>query len=232
MIRKNWSRKTIAAGLSIAVLSVYSMIALAAPGAKGPSGELLVTGQVTVNGQKAISGGTVFSDSAIATTDLSSATVSISKLGRVELAANSSLRLSFSDNAITGILDNGIAHVSTLAGVSVNLTTKDAVVVVDGSQATTFSVTTKNGTTVVSTEAGLAEMRSGGAVKQIAAGGNATAGTPNPQAKPDDDEGLSGGRMAVLLLAAGGAVAAVIYAASHNNDLNFGGTVIEISPTK
>jgi hypothetical protein len=232
MIRKNWSRKPIAACLSIAVLSVYSMIALAAPGAKGPSGELLVTGQVTVNGQKAISGGTVFSDSAIATTDLSSATVSISKLGRVELAANSSLRLSFTDNAITGILDSGVAHVSTLAGVSVNLTTKDAVVVVDGSQATSFSVTTRNGITVVSTEAGLAELRSGGAVKQIAAGENATAGTPNPQAKTDEDGGLSGGRLAVLLLAAGGAVAAVIYAARHNNDLNFGGTVIEISPTK
>jgi hypothetical protein len=232
MIRKNWSRKFIAACLSVAVLSVYSMIVLATPGAKGPSGELLVSGQVTVNGQKAISGGTLFSDSVIATTDLSSATVSISKLGRVELAPNSSMRLSFTDNAIAGILESGVAHVSTLAGVSVNITTKDAGVVVDGSQATSFSVTSKDGTTLVSTEAGLAELRSGGAVKHVAAGENATAGTPNPQAKSDDDEGLSGSRLAVLLLAAGGAVAAVIYAASHNNDLNFGGTVIEVSPTK
>jgi len=231
MIRKNWGRKSIAASLSVAVLSVYSMIALAAPGAKGPSGELLISGQVTVNGQKAISGGTVFSDSIIATADLSSATVSISKLGRIQLAPNSGLTLSFSHNAITGILDSGVAHVSTLAGVSVNLTTKDGAVVVDGSQATSFSVTAKNGTTVVTTEAGLTELRSGGAVKQIAAGENATAGTPNPQAK-DQDESLNGGRLAVLLIAVGGAVAAIFYAVRQNNDLNFGGTVNVISPTK
>lgn len=231
MIRKNWSRKLIATFVSVAVLSVYSMIALAAPGAKGPSGELLISGQVTVNGQNAISGGTLFSDSVIATADLSSATVSISKLGRIQLAPNSGLTLSFTDNAITGILDSGVAHVSTLAGVSVNLTTKDGDVVVDGSQATSFSVRAKNGTTVVSTEAGLTELRSGGAVKQIAAGENATAGTPNPQA-PAEDEGMNGGRLAVLLIAVGAAVALVFYAIRTKNDLNFNGTVNVISPTK
>jgi hypothetical protein len=50
---------------------------------------------------------------------------------------------------------------------------------------------------------------------------------------PQDPPGhLSGGALAVLLLAVGGAVAAAIYAATHNNDLNFGGAVIEVSPTK
>jgi len=34
------------------------------------------------------------------------------------------------------------------------------------------------------------------------------------------------------LLAAGGAVAAVIWATTHNNNLNFGGTVTVVSPTK
>src|SRR6266542_1494827 len=130
MISKNWSRKLIAACVSVAVLSVYSMIALAAPGAKAPSGELSISGQVTVNGQKAISGGTFFSDSVIATADKSSSTVSISKLGRVDLAPNSSLRLSFTESSVTGVLDSGSAHVSTLPGVSVNLTTKDGAVVV------------------------------------------------------------------------------------------------------
>ena len=86
MISKSWSRKTIAASLAVAVLSVYSMVALAAPGAKAASGELSVSGQVTVNGQMVISGGTLFSDSVITTAQKSSATVNISKLGRVELA--------------------------------------------------------------------------------------------------------------------------------------------------
>lgn len=229
MISKSWSRKSIAASLAVAVLSVYSMVALA--GAKAASGELSVAGQVTVNGQKVISGGTVFSDSVITTANQSSATVSISKVGRLELAPNSSLRLTFTDNSVTGLLEAGSAHVSTLAGIAVNLTTKDGAVVVDGNQATSFTVNVMKGNTAVATQAGVAELRAGGAVKQIAAGENAMAGTPNPQAGSDDD-GLSSGELAALLLAVGGAVAAIIYAATHNNDINFGGTVVVVSPTK
>ncbi len=229
MISKTWSRKTLAAFLSVAVLSVYSMIALASPGAKVPSGELSVSGQVTVNGQKVISGGTLFSDSVIVTSDNSSATVNISKLGRVQLAPNSSLSLSFTDKAIAGQLDSGITTVSTLVGISVNLTTKDGSVVVDGSQATSFTVNAKRGNTVVSTQAGVVELRAGGAARQIAAGESGTAGTPNPQT--DDDDGLSGGALAVLLLAVGGAVVAAIIA-TREDDISFGGTVVVISPSR
>jgi ferric-dicitrate binding protein FerR (iron transport regulator) len=231
MTSKTWSRKFIAVCVAVAVLSVYSMVVLAAPGAKA-SGELSVSGQVTVNGQKVISGGTLFSDSTISTADQSSASVSIGKLGRVELSANSNLRLTFSDNSINAMLETGSAHVSTLAGVSVNLTTKDGTVVVDGSKATSFTVNASRGRTSISTEAGLAQLRSGSTVKQIAAGESAMAGTPNPQDKDADDEGMSGGALAVLLLAVGGAVAAVIYATTHNNDLNFDGSVTVVSPTK
>jgi len=231
MTSKTWSRKSVAAFVAVAVLSVYSMVVLAAPGAKA-SGELSVTGQVTVNGQKVISGGTLFSDSTIATAEQSSAVVSLGKLGRVEVAPNSSLRLSFVDNNISAMLESGNAHFSTLAGTTVNLTTKDGSVVVDGSQATSFTANASRGQFSVSTQAGVAEFRSGGSVKQIAAGGSATAGTPNPQGSDDDDDGLSGGALAVLLLAAGGAIAAVLYATMHNNDLNFGGAVTVVSPTK
>ena len=231
MISKTLSRKTIAAFLSVAVLSVYSMIALASPEAKVPSGEVTVSGQVTVNGQKVISGGTLFSDSVIVTSDNSSATVNISKLGRVQLAPNSTLTISFTDKALTGQLDSGIANVSTLAGISVNLTTKDGSVVVDGSQATSFSVNAKRGTTLVSTLAGLVELRAGGTVKQIAAGESGTAGTPNPQTADDDDDGLSGTALAVLLIAAGGAIAAAIIA-TREDEINFGGTIVVISPSR
>ncbi len=228
MISKTWSRKSIATAVAVAVLSVYSMVVLAAPGAKA-SGELSVSGQVTVNGQKVISGGTVFSDSVISTAAQSSASVSISKVGRVELAPNSSLRLSFAETSITAMLESGSAQVATLAGKTVSLTTKDGVVVVDGSQATTFTVSASRGRTSVATLAGVAQFKAGGAVKQIAAGESATAGVPQTD---DDDDDLSGGALAVLLLAIGGAVAGVLYAAFHNNDLNFGGSVTVISPTK
>ena len=231
MTSKTWSRKFIAVCVAVAVLSVYSMVVLATPGAKA-SAELSVSGQVTVNGQKVISGGTLFSDSTISTAKDSSASVSINKLGRIDLAPNSNLRLTFTDKSVNGMLETGSAHVSTLAGITVNLTTKDGTVVVDGNQATAFTVNASHGRTSVSTETGLAQLRSGGSVKQIAAGESAMAGMPSPQGKDDDDDGLSGGALAVLLLAIGGAVAGVLYAAFHNNDLNFGGSVTVVSPTK
>jgi len=232
MISKSLSRKMLAACLSVAVFSVYSMIALASPGVRTPAGELSIFGQVTVNGQTAMTGGTLFSDSVIVTAEKSNATVNISKLGRVELSPNSSLRLSFTDKSVTGMLDSGIARVSTLAGVTVNLTTKNGSVVVDGSQPTTFSVNTKDGNTVVSTEFGLAELRAGSEVTQIAAGESATAGTPSPQGDDDKDDGIRGARLAALLLAVGGAVAAAIIAATSDNDIIVGGGPIVISPSR
>lgn len=228
MISKSLSRKSIAAFVAVAVMSVYSMVALG--GGKVASGELSISGQVTVNGQKAISGGTLFSGSTLVTAENSSAIVSLSKMGRVELSPNSSLVLNFTDNSVTGMLDKGVANISTVAGISVNITTKDGAVVVDGTQATSFTVSTKRGNTVVSTEAGLAELRSGTATQQIAAGENATAGTPNPAA--DDDEGISGGALAALLLAAGGAVVAIIIASRDDDEFQFNGSPVVISPAR
>jgi hypothetical protein len=229
MINKTWSRKFVATAVAAAVLSVSSMLTLASPGAR--SGELSVSGDVTVNGQKAISGGTIFTNSAIVTAKDSQATISLGKLGRIELLANTSVRLSFTDGSITGLLDAGRARVSTPTGVAVNITTKNGSVMVDGTQATAFTAIAENGNTMVSTEAGLAELHSGASVTKIAAGESGTAGTP--QAKSDDDDhGLSGGALAAILLATGGAVAAIIWAVHHNDKLNFGGTVVVVSPTK
>ncbi len=231
MINKTWSRKFLAMSVAAAVLSVSSMLTLASPGAR--SGELSVSGDVTVNGQKAISGGTIFSDSVIVTAKDSSALVSLGKLGRIELTANTSVKLTFTDSSIAGLLDSGRARVSTPAGVSVNLTTKDGSVMVDGSQATSFTANLENGNTMVNTETGLAELRAGSTVTKIAAGENGVAGTPTAKKDDDDDDHkLSGGALAALLLAAGGAIAAIIIVSRNKNDLNFGGSVIVVSPTK
>ncbi len=233
MISKTWSRKPIAALVAVAILSVYSMGVLASPAAKAPSGELSIVGQVAVNGENAISGGTVFSDSLITTAERSSATVNLSKLGRVELAATSNLKLSFNEKSIMGLLDDGTAHVSTLAGTSVNFTTKDGVVVVDGSQATSFTVHVVKGITSLTTHSGVAQLHVGGAVKQVAAGESATAGTPNPKNDPgDDDDKMSSGELAALILLGAGATAGILYAALHNNNLNFGGNAVVISPSR
>jgi formylmethanofuran dehydrogenase subunit C len=230
MINKTWSRKFLAMSVAAAVLSVSSMLTLASPGAR--TGELSVSGDVTVNGQKAISGGTIFSDSVIVTARDSSAIVSLGKLGRVELMANTSVKLNFSDKSISGLLDSGRARVSTPAGVSVNLTTKDGSVMVDGSQATSFTANLENGNTMVNTDAGLAELRSGTTVTKIAAGESGVAGTPQAKKDDDDDHKLSGGALAAILLATGGAVAAILWSIHSKDNLSFGGTVVVVSPTK
>jgi len=233
MISKTWSRKPIAACVAVAILSVYSMVVLASPAAKAPSGELSISGQVTVNGENMVSGGTVFSDSLITTAEKSSATVNLSKLGRVELAPTSSLKLSFTEKSVMGLLEGGSAQVSTVAGISVNFTTNDGIVVVDGSQPTSFTVNVVKGVTSLTTHSGLAELRVGDTVKQVAAGESAMAGTPDAKTDPgDDDDLLSSGETAALLILGAGAIAGILYAALHDNDLNFGGTVVVISPSK
>ena len=229
MISKTWSRKPIAACLAVAVLSVYSMVVLASPAAKA-SGELSVSGQVTVNGENVISG-TVFSESLIVTAEKSSATVNLSKLGRVELAPNSGMTLSFTEKTVSGLLQNGSANVSTLAGNSVNFTTKDGVVTVDGSQTTSFTVKVVNGVTSLTTHSGVAELRTGGSVKHVAAGESATAGTPKDGSGDDDDDLTSGETFALVALGAG-AIAAILWATMHGNDVNFGGGAVVVSPAK
>jgi hypothetical protein len=231
MISKTWSRKAIAACVAVAILSVYSMVVLASPAAKAPSGELMVSGNVTVNGETVVSGGTLFSDSVLTTAENSTATANLSKLGRVELTPNSSLRISFTEKGITGLLESGSAHVSTLAGVAVNFTTKDGAVVVDGSQATSFTVNVIKGVTSLTTHSGLALLRVGSTSKQVAAGESASAGTPTPDTGDDDDD-MSGGELAAFLLAGGAAAALIFWAITHDNDLNFGGNPFVISPSR
>jgi len=240
MISKTWSRKPIAACVAVAILSVYSMVVLASPAAKAPSAQLLVTGQVTVNGENAFSGITLFSDSTIATAAKSTATVNLSKLGRVEVAPGTGLKLSFDDKSVLGLLENGSAHVSTLPGVAVNFTTTEGIVAVDGSQPTSFTVNVIEGITSVTTHTGVAQLNVNGSVRTIAAGETGTGGNSAPQDTDDDDgdtpgeddDDLSGGETLALIAVGAGAIAAIIYAVTHENDLNFGGSVTVVSPTK
>lgn len=239
MISRTWSRTPITLALAGAILSMYSMVSLAAPaqGQTGPSGDLSVVGEVSVNGTSAISGATVFSDSTITTAQGSSAVVSLGKLGRVEILPNSSLKLSFTDTGLNARLDAGRARLSTSSGISASVMTKDGAAVADNSQPNVFTVDVECGNTVVATQSGRVELRTGNTVKQVAAGsqdmaGQAAPGTRCTRLTTPGMSGISGGALAALLLAAGGAIAAAIYAASRGNDFNFGGNPIVISPSR
>ncbi len=239
MTSRTWSRTPITLALAVAILCTYTMVGFAAPqaGQTGPTGDLSVVGEVTVNGTSAISGATVFSDSTITTAQNSSAVVSLGKLGRVEVLPNSSLKLSFNETGVTGMLSQGRVRISSSSGVAATINTKDGAAIADLNQPNVFMVDVECGNTVVSTQSGRVELRAGNSVKQIAAGGQDTAGQATPGTRctrfqQPEMHGLGGGALAALLLAAGGAVAAAIIAATHDNDFNFGGSTVVISPSR
>jgi hypothetical protein len=179
MISNTLIRKFVSVWVAAAILMVYSIVITAAPSVR--TGGLSVVGEVTVDGQKVTSGGTFFSDSTIVTAADSTAVLSLGRLGRIELLPNSSINLTLADNAITGTMYSGRSRVSTPEGVAVKIVTNDGDVSVDGSQATSFNVNTENVSTILGTETGLAELKSGSVVNEVAAGENGVAGTLPPQ---------------------------------------------------
>ena len=116
MNSKLWIRKALSMCLCVAVLATYSMVALASPGKA--AGELAVSGKIVngeapfvfVNGEVARSGRSVFSGSTITTSD-STAVINLSKLGKIELAPNTALNLTFDEKGIFGELTSGTVSV-------------------------------------------------------------------------------------------------------------------------
>ncbi|MBA4184021.1 MAG: hypothetical protein H0X49_08415, partial [Acidobacteria bacterium] len=110
MNSKVWIRKALSMCLVVATIATYSMVALA--GSERVAGELSVSGKIVngetpfvkVNGEAAQSGRSIFSSSTIATPENASATVNIGRVGKIELAPNTTLALSFDERGINGDL--------------------------------------------------------------------------------------------------------------------------------
>ena len=163
-------------GMQLAVQGAYSQ-----QGQTGPTGDLSVVGEVSVSGTSAISGATVFSDGTVTTAKGSSAVVSLGKLGRVEVFPSTNMKLSFDGSRITvRMVSTGRVRVSCSSGIKAHVITKDGKISTANTRENAFTVDTECGNTVVSAENGKVELRAGSSVKQIAAGGQDTAG----QAKP------------------------------------------------
>ena len=168
MLGKNTFHKFVTLSTMAAVWCVYSMVAFAMP--VDQSGEITVSGQVTVNGQPAVSSSTILSGAVIAAGANSNAVVSLGKLGRVEVLADSNVTLIFSASSIVATLSEGQTRVSTSAGVAATVTTKDATVIADSSQADNFLVQVECSHTHVDTTSGLVTMKTGSTDKQVVAG--------------------------------------------------------------
>jgi hypothetical protein len=127
MDSKQLIRKTLTLCLAVAVFATYSMVALAA--SDKIVGELSISGKnvqeenptVTVNGENAQNGRSIFSSSTIATSPNASAIISVAKVGKIELAPDTTIVVSFDENGFNGDLITGKI---TALGVSENVSVK------------------------------------------------------------------------------------------------------------
>ena len=235
MLGKNSFRKLTTLFTLAAVWCVYSTVAFAAP--INMAGEITVSGQVTVNGQSAVSNATILSGSSIVTGADSTAIVSLGKTGRIEVLANSSLTLNFSDNSIIGILNDGKARIANSAGVATTVTTKNATVIADAGQANNFTVEAECSHTHVDTTSGLVTMRQGTNDKQVVAGTSATAGDLSqagckPCLRPGSAPNVAVAGWPWLILLAAGVAGAAVFFGTQKEDTTLGGGTVVVSPVR
>ncbi len=121
--------KALSMCLVVAVVATYSMVALA--GDNKIVGEILVSGSnnensiVTVNGEAVQGGRTIFTSSTITTKD-NTAVVNVNKVGKIKIAPNSSIIVSFDEKGISGNLQKGTVTVLNSTN-AVNITMPNGV---------------------------------------------------------------------------------------------------------
>jgi len=124
MNSKTLIRKAISLCLMVAIYASYSMVTLAST--EKIAGELLISGKnssVKVNGETAQSGRSIFTASTISTPENTSAIINLGKLGKLELAPNTTANISFTEKGINGDLLSGkITVLGTNDAVSIKTT--------------------------------------------------------------------------------------------------------------
>lgn len=137
MNSKMWIKKALSTCLVVATIATYSMVTLA--NSEKIVGELAISGGETtfvkVNGEAAKNGRSIFSSSVVATPENANAIINLGKIGRIELAPNTVLALSFNEKGISGDLSSGrvtvlnaseAVSIKTLNGAIVKLNAGDS----------------------------------------------------------------------------------------------------------
>lgn len=95
--------------LTLTIVACYSMVALA--GETKLAGEIVVSGKrdavVTVNGEAVKSGRTVFSSSTIVTPPDATAFVNVRNVGKLKIAPDTTMVVSFDEDGISGSIEKG-----------------------------------------------------------------------------------------------------------------------------
>ena len=160
--------------LVISLLGIQTMIASTLPAKGVGAAEITVLGPreggekpfVVVNGEQAFSGRSFFSDGSVSTTQTSSATLSLGKLGRIDLAPASSMSLSFSEGRIVGTLSKGSVTVANMEGVAVTINTPNDSVTNEGTSSSRFTVAIVDDKTGLAVEHGTVRSRDGKAISK------------------------------------------------------------------
>lgn len=234
------TRRSVAVWLAAALFCLpLSRPLLAVAAEMKPCGEIVTRGASRVDGEEAMSGGTIFSDSTITTEPNATATISLGRLGRIELLPDSGLKLSFGEAGVAGSLASGGVTVSLPAGVPGSVTTGDISVATSGEEAALFSVTAQEDATVISALGGQVRLRASGRTQQLAAGQSVSVARDGlslntSPAQTAGAQSLSGGKKAAIFLGIGGAIAILLIALTrgdNNNQAPSGGCVTILSPT-
>ncbi len=142
MDSKLWIRKVLSMCLSVAIIATYSTVALA--GSDKVAGEISISGKtangenlfVKINGENAQSGRSIFTGSTVATPENASVVVNLGKAGRIELAPNTIMRLSFDEKAVAGDLSAGrVTVLNSLNSMTVNTSNGKSVALNEGQSA-------------------------------------------------------------------------------------------------
>ncbi len=254
-----WNKRALSLCLMVAMFATYSMTALAAP--PTVAGELMVSGKslgeqtsVKVNGSVVESGSSIFSSSSINTPENAEATINVGKIGRVQLAPNSNLNLSFDSKNFTGNLSNGkvillsasvnegvdtvfsIANAGTIRlapNTSVTLSVQDGGMVAELASGEITSINTTGKMVVVTPNGNSVNLSTGDTT--ASATGDERDKDGNCVDTDNDGElecGEAGSNWLWWGLLFGGAIAGIILAAnSTNNRAEFGSGGIVVSPT-
>jgi len=95
---------------------------------------------VVLNGDSAFTGRTFFSADTITTPENVNSTVSLGKLGSINLSPNTTLNLSFDEKTISGTLSAGQIKVNSAEGVQVKIQTNAGLITNDANLAKSFTV--------------------------------------------------------------------------------------------
>src|SRR5437868_1701809 len=136
------ARQAVALCVSIAMLSISSLVAFGSPSsiAKETTGLITVNGTVAINGTKAEAGQTLFSGSTIRTESASESVVTLGNSGRLKLGSGTTLNLGFSESSLSGSLNEGSVAFISPTGVRSEIMTADGAIVADPVQPAQFRI--------------------------------------------------------------------------------------------